>query len=72
MTTKKAIRVIKRDERARREQIEKAPSAQTPQDAARDMVATVTEWVNELHHKHRTDARRAINNLFSEPAPGEA
>lgn len=72
MTTKKAIRVIKRDERARREQAGKAVSAQTPQDAARDMVATVTEWVNELQHKHHTDARRAINNLFSEPAPREA
>ena len=74
--TKKAIKVIKRDERARREQAEakKIPGAKTTPEAARDMVATVTEWVNELQQRHRTDTARAIKNLFSEPAPqtGEA
>ena len=71
MTTKKAIRVIKRDERARREQAEaqKISSAKSTQETAREMVATVSEWVNDLQHRHRTDTARAIKKLFSDPAP---
>lgn len=73
MTTKKSIRVIKRDERNQREQqvvTEKATTAKTTQETARDMVATVTGWVNELQHRRRTEsAARAVNALFSDPTP---
>ena len=73
-TTKKAVRVIKRDERARREQseAEKISNAKQTQAPAREMVATVTEWVNELQHRHRTETARAIKTLFSDPTPSEA
>ncbi len=78
MTTKNSIRVIKRGERNRREQqvaAEKGASAKTTQETARDMVATVSEWVNELQHRrHHMDTSRAIKTLFSDnvPQPNEA
>ena len=73
----KTIKVIKRADRNRQEQAAEQAAAttkKTAQETARDMVATVSEWVNEFQQKRRVETTRAIKTLFSEPnpQPGEA
>jgi len=72
MKTKTPIKIIKRDERARQQQ----PAAQeavvekkSAQEAARDMVATVSQWVNEFQQKRRIETAQAIKTLLSDSAP---
>ncbi|HEV7376135.1 MAG TPA: hypothetical protein VGN95_15565 [Pyrinomonadaceae bacterium] len=75
MTKKTPIRIIKRDERNRQENAaeQAKPVRKTAQEAARDMVGTVTNWVNEFHQKRRTETSRAIQTLFPDPPqPNEA
>lgn len=78
MTKKTPIKVIKREERNRKESAGEQPqkSIKTAQETARDMVSTVTNWVNDFQQKRRTETSRAlknIQNLFPEPAqPTEA
>ena len=78
MTTKTPIKVIKREERTRQADASEQPqkAIKTAQETARDMVSTVTNWVNDFQQKRRTETSRAlknIQNLFPEPAqPNEA
>lgn len=73
MTTNKSIKIIKRGERAALE----AAAAETASieqkksthEAARDVVATVTEWVNEFQQKRRTETSQALKTLFGETTP---
>ncbi len=69
MTTKTPIKVIKRNERNRLEtEAENSPEVKkTAQETARDMVATVSNWVNEFQQKRRTETKQAIKTLFPEP-----
>lgn len=61
METKGKIKVIKRAERpvkpAKR-------AAKTKPANARDVVATVTDWVTEFQQRRREDARNAFDKLF--------
>lgn len=71
MKTKTPIRIIKRGERNRQEQqavVETAPK-KTAQETARDMVATVSEWVNEFQQKRRMETTQAIQILLAETRP---
>lgn len=74
MTRKSPIKVIKRGERNRAENEKQTKSPkESAQETARDMVATVTNWVNEFQQKRRTETKQAIKTLFNEPAqPSEA
>ena len=79
MTKKTPIKIIKREERNRQQiESEKPQNARkSAQDTARDMVGTVTNWVNEFQQKRRTETSRALQNiqhLFPEPGaqPNEA
>ncbi|HJU54724.1 MAG TPA: hypothetical protein VJ715_09140 [Pyrinomonadaceae bacterium] len=76
MTKKTPIKVIKRDERNRKESTVEQPQRKSAQETARDMVNTVTTWVNEFQQKRRTETTRttrAIQSLFQDPAqPNEA
>ncbi len=75
MTKKAPIKVIKRDERNRTEKSEKKPKTtrESAQETAREMVATVSNWVNEFQQKRRTETTQAFKTLFPEPAqPNEA
>ena len=75
MTRKTPIKIINRDERNRQEKAvaQNETERKTPQEAAREMVNTVTNWVNELQQKRRAETSRAIQKLFPEPAqPNEA
>ncbi len=76
MQKKVPIKVIKRDERNRQQQPAAEVAAERPsaKEAARDMVATVTEWVNELQQKRRQGTTQALKTLFGDaaPQPGKA
>jgi hypothetical protein len=71
MTQKKTIRVIKKGERGRQEPA--APKVNVARDTARDMVHTVTNWVDEFKQRRREETAAAIKTLISEtPRPNEA
>jgi hypothetical protein len=76
MKNKTPIKVIKRDERSRLKQAteEVKPERKTAQEAARDMVATVSQWVNEFQQKRRVETTQAIKTLLGDatPQPGKA
>ncbi|OLE53818.1 MAG: hypothetical protein AUG51_11045 [Acidobacteria bacterium 13_1_20CM_3_53_8] len=75
MVKKTAIKVIKREERIRQEQTgENAQQVgESPQKGAREVVTTVTNWVNEFQQKRRDETQRAIKTLFSDNTrPSEA
>jgi hypothetical protein len=75
MSTKTPIRVIKREERSRREKGEASdsPKKETAKETARDMVSTVTKWVNEFQQKRRSETEQAIKTLLKRPPrPSEA
>ncbi len=75
MTKKTPIKIIKRNERSRAEESSAAATVvkKSPQEAARDMVSTVSNWVNEFQQKRRAETTKAIKTLFPEPPqPSEA
>ena len=73
MQKKIPIKVIKRDERNRQQQqqaaAEAVPERKTAQEAARDMVANVSQWVSEFQQKRRSETAQAIKTLFSDATP---
>jgi hypothetical protein len=72
MQKKTPIKVIKRDERNRQQQpavAEPAAERTSAKEAARDMVATVSQWVNEFQQKRRSETAQAIKTLFADPSP---
>lgn len=72
MQKKSPIKVIKRDERNRQRQpVAAEPVAErtSAKEAARDMVATVSQWVSEFQQKRRSETAQAIKTLFADPTP---
>ena len=72
MQKKTPIKVIKRDERNRQQQsaaAEPAAERTSAKEAARDMVATVSQWVNEFQQKRRSETAQAIKTLLNDPTP---
>ena len=70
MSEKKIIKVVKREERNSQQQkaATKVKSAgETAQQAARDMVNTVTNWVSEFQAKRRVETK-ALAKLINDPA----
>ena len=67
MSEKKTIRVIKKGER----QAKPAPAKNSAADTAREMVKTVTKWVNEVQHKRRAETANALKILSKTPRPSE-
>jgi hypothetical protein len=74
MTRKTPIKIIKRDERNRSENNKQVKTPkESAKETARDMVATVSNWVNEFQQKRRVETKQAIRTLFNEqPQPSEA
>ena len=62
MSEKKAIKIIKKDERTRKQK--PVPKVTTTAQTAREMVKTVTNWVNELQQKRRTETANAIKLMM--------
>ncbi|MGH9906241.1 MAG: hypothetical protein ACRD8U_11755 [Pyrinomonadaceae bacterium] len=69
MSGKKKIRVIKKSQIKRQQKAE--PKANSARETAREMVKTVTNWVNELQQKRRTEATNALKYLSETPRPSE-
>ena len=71
MSGKKTIRVIKKEQRI--QQGKPAPKPTGAREAAREMVQTVTTWVNEVQQRQRAETAEALKMLLSEsPRPSEA
>ena len=65
MSTNAKIKVIKKGEQAKVKEntiVEK----KSTQEAAREMVSTVTNWVNDFQQRRREDTKQAIEKLFSQ------
>jgi hypothetical protein len=73
MSEKKPIKIIKKDERARARKQKPAPKGNTTAQTAREMVQTVTNWVNELQQKRRVETTNAIKLMLPKnPRASEA
>ena len=71
MSEKKAIKIIKKAERTRK--LKPAPKGNTTAQTAREMVKTVTNWVNEVQQKRRVETANAIKLLLpDDPRASEA
>lgn len=64
MTDKNKVKVIKKSEIKSAEPAKqvKPPSRKA---AARDMVETVTSWVNDFQHRKRRETAAAFDTLFA-------
>jgi hypothetical protein len=67
MSEKKAIKVIKKDERTRKQ---KPAKGTTTAQTAREMEKTVSNWVNELQQKRRLEAATAIKLMLRDNPRG--
>ena len=68
MSAKKTIKVIKKGERQAKPV---ATAANSAAGAAREMVKTVTKWVNEVQNKRRAETANAMKMLSKTPRPSE-
>lgn len=69
MSEKKQIRIVKKGEKNR--PVAKA-QRNTARETARDMVETVTNWVNEFQQRRRTETTNALRILSKTPRGSEA
>jgi uncharacterized membrane-anchored protein len=60
MNTKSRIKVIKRNQQP----LKPIAKAKTTQIVAREIVATVTEWVNEFQQKRLEETQEALNKFL--------
>ncbi|MFL6229691.1 MAG: hypothetical protein ACJ741_13040 [Pyrinomonadaceae bacterium] len=70
MAKKPSIKIIKRKERT--EQVattEEIVVKKSTQEAARDMVATVSEWVTEFQQRRRGETAQALKMLIKDTTP---
>ena len=73
MSEKKPIKIIKKDERVRARKQKPAVKVNTTAQTAREMVQTVTNWVNELQQKRRVETTNAIKLMLPKnPRASEA
>jgi len=69
MPDKKTIRIIKKGEKSR--PVVKVKTT-TARETARDMVETVTNWVNEFQQRRRVETTSALRILSKTPRGSEA
>lgn len=69
MSEKKTIKIIKKGEKSR--PVVKA-KANTARETARDMVETVTNWVNEFQQRRRVETSNALRLITKTPRGSEA
>lgn len=69
MSEKRTIRIVKKGETTRPTTKPKGNSAR---DTAREMVDTVTNWVNEFQQKRRNETAHALSILSKTPRGSEA
>lgn len=71
MSEKKTIRIVKKGEKQVRPPAAKAKT-NTARETARDMVDTVTNWVNEFQQRRRAETTNALRILSKTPRGSEA
>lgn len=64
MTAKPKIKVIKKGE-VKPSEKPVVTEKQSKQTQAREMVSTVSNWVNDFQQRKRVETRQAFENLFS-------
>lgn len=67
MSSNAKIKVIKKGTQPVSEAESSESEKKTPKQAAREMVSTVTNWVNEFQQRRRDETKQAIENLFAAP-----
>lgn len=71
METKLKVKVIKKGE-TRKETKPALSEVRTKRAAAREMVANVTDWVNDFQSRKREETKLAFEQLFAaNPRPSE-
>lgn len=65
MTAKAKIKVIKKGEQLKLQE-STAIDIESPQAAAREIVSTVTDWVNDFQQRRREETKQAFEQLFSQ------
>lgn len=63
MIDKKKIKIVKRTEGSAVKSSKRKPARS--KNAAREMVATVTEWVSDLKHRKSEETKAAFDLLFA-------
>lgn len=71
MSEKKTIRIVKKGEKVK-SPVTKAKATNTARETARDMVETVTNWVNEFQQRRRVETTNALRILSKTPRGSEA
>jgi predicted solute-binding protein len=66
---KRTIKVVKRSQREQQEAAAQNEVKKSAQQSARDMVTTVTGWVNEFQQRRRDETRQALKTLFADSTP---
>ena len=69
MVSKKKVRIVKKGDLKRQEKV--VSKANTARQTAREMVQTVTNWVNELQQKRHIETAHALSFLPETPRPNE-
>ena len=69
MSGKKTVKVIKKGQMKRQQTAES--KVNSPRETAREMVKTVTNWVNELQQKRSAESASALKFLSDTPRPSE-
>jgi hypothetical protein len=69
MSGKKTVRIVKKGQI--RQAAKAEPKSNPARETARDMVKTVTNWVNELQQKRRAETAKALKFISDTPRPSE-
>lgn len=73
MDNKSKIKVVKKSDVAELNKKAKKKATVSKREAAREMVSTVTNWVNDFQTKRRDETKLAFEQLFSQhPHPNES
>ena len=65
MSANAKIKVIKKGEKVKAQEIPDTEKKST-QEAAREIVSTVSNWVTDFQQRRREDTKQAFENLFSQ------
>lgn len=66
MTANAKIKVIKKGEKPKVAPESPATDKKSTQEAAREIVSTVTNWVNDFQQRRRENTQQAMEKLFSQ------
>ena len=65
MSANAKIKVIKKGEKIKAQAQTVVTEKKSTQEAAREMVSTVTNWVTEFQQRRRDDTKQAFEKLFT-------